>query len=567
MTITKKHNLLLLFLVAGAMLLRLFQFPKVPFSLFADEVDIGYQVLSFRETAKDYYGNLLPLQFRSFSDVRTSLPIYATILVSYLPGVSLELAVRLTPLLFSFGSLFLIYFFMNSLWEVFKLEKPKGPFLPGHFAVFILALTPWHFTYSRTGFELSQLLFANLLGFYLFFRYLKSHRGLTLICSLLVLGLTPMIYSTAKLAVIGYPLVLWLFSDPGGRKQLWQRWYLGLLVFIPLAVLLVSGGAGQRFSEIAIFTDPTTSTEVDFQRQLDLGYEKAIGSSPSLITKLVHNKATFVLRRFINNALTPISAGFLFIAGDPNLRHALPNWGMLLKTFLIPLSLGLFFLFSRPSAKLTIFLFLLTALAIIPSALTRDGADHSSRLFMLLLPLTILITMGWIYLGRYRLGILVLAIITLAESFFFFHDYFKHYPYEADVNFHYGMKEIVQMAKAESKVTVISPRYEPPLIFYLFYNHFPPEKFQSLMKEKKFYHEIGKDLNLEGYRIGDDPVYIAFVANQNAGNLYPVKGVFYITYLEAVAIYHDWQKQMTPVVRSPSGLPIFYRIEADKLVQ
>lgn len=563
MKIEKKQSLLFLLLVLGGILIRLIDFPRIPFSLFADEVDIGYQAMSFRETGKDYFGNFLPLQFHSFSDVRTSLPIYATILVSYIPGVSLELAIRLTPLFFAFGSLILIYFFINALFDQFKFEKGKGILQPGHFAVLILAVAPWHFTYSRTAFELSQLFFFNLLGFYLFLKYQKDLKIRTLVLSLLTLGLTPMIYSTAKLAILGCPLILWFFSDEKTRKPLIQKWYYCLLLFIPLIAVVISGGASQRFSEISVFTDPTDVTEINNLRQLDLGYKNVVGSSPGFMTKLVHNKITYIGSRFINNLVSPLSASFLFVTGDPNLRQAVPNWGMLLKSLLIPLVLGLFILFNHFSKNLTFALLVMVVLAIIPSALTRNGGDHGSRLFMLLLPLVIIISFGWNYLGRYKLFATTMLLITLVELGFFLHDYVKHYPYEADLSFHYGLKELVQKSKEEKKITIISGKYEPPLIFYLFYNHFSPAKFQLLMQNKKLYHDIDKNLNLEGYQLGDEPVYIAFVGNQNAKDLYPLKGVYYITWLEAVAIYHDQQKSMIPAIESPSGLPLYYRIEVD----
>lgn len=554
--------ILFLLVIFGAAL-RLFRFPEVPISMFADEVDIGYQVFSFRQTGADYFGNFLPLQFHSFSDVRTSLPIYATILVSYLPGVSLELAIRLTPLLFSLGSLVLIYFFTNALWEHFRLDRPKGFLLPGHFAVLLLALAPWHFTYSRTAFELSQLFFTTTLGFYLFLRYLKSNQSKTLIASLLVLGATPLVYSTAKLAILGYPLILWLLADEKQRHRLLSRWYLCAVIFLPLVILLLSGGAGQRFKEIAIFTDPTISSEINYRRQLDLGPNLVVGSSPSFTTKLVHNKATLILGRFFKNSLTSISGAFLFIAGDPNLRHAVGGWGMLTKTYLIFLVFGFFILFRNHSKNISLTLLALAVISIAPSALTRDGADHSSRLFMLLLPLIILTTLGAVYLSRFRFMSFVIFALLLVESFFYFHDYFTHYPYDSEKQFHTGVKELVQKAAAEKTFVVVSPKYEPPLIFYLFYNRFNPKEFQKLLKEKKLYHEIGPDLNLEGYQLGDDEIYFASIRNLNAAPLFPVKGVYYITPLEAAAIYGSKLEQMKPEIKSPSGLPLFYRIEAN----
>ena len=563
MTKAKKQLFIFLFLVLFGTLIRLIDFPGIPFSLFSDEVDIGYQAMSFRETGKDYFGNFLPLQFHSFSDIRTSLPIYATILVSYLPGVSLELAVRLTPLLFAIGSLLLIYYFVNALYDHFNLEKGKGLLQPGHFAVFILSVSPWHFTYSRTAFELSQLFFFTLLGLYLFLKYQKTYQIKLLCYSLVVLGLTPMIYSTAKLAVIGYPVILWLMADTKSRRVIVSRWYLGVLMFFPLTLLLLNGGAGRRFGELAIYTDPTIPSQINYIRQTDLGPNLIVGSTPSLTTKIVHNKAETIIFRFINNAIKPLSATYLFLTGDPNPRHALPDWGMFLRSFIIILFLGSFALFNRNHKNLTLALVIFICLAIAPSALTRDGADHSSRLYMLLLPLVIIMTIGWTYLSRYRVVLVLLLLLTLTESFFYFHDYFTHYPYVSEKDFHVGLKEVVQAAKAEDTFAIISPKYEPPLIFFLFYTHFPPAKFQSLLNNKQLYHPLNQDLNLEGYQIGDEPIFIASVRNVNGQPLYPMKGIYYMTFLEATAIYREKMSSLIPAIKSPSGLPLYYRIEAN----
>jgi len=100
---------LLLVLLLGASL-RLYGLLQNPISLFSDEVDMGYQVRSFLSTGRDYQGNWLPLQFHSFSDVRTALPIYATALVSLIPNLSLDLAVRLTPAIFAILGLLAIFY-------------------------------------------------------------------------------------------------------------------------------------------------------------------------------------------------------------------------------------------------------------------------------------------------------------------------------------------------------------------------------------------------------------------------------------------------------------------------
>ena len=57
-------------------------------------------------------------------------------------------------------------------------------------------------------------------------------------------------------------------------------------LFLPLALLILTGGAGRRFSEIAIHTDPTLPTQTDFLRQADLGKNLVVGSSPSMASNI-----------------------------------------------------------------------------------------------------------------------------------------------------------------------------------------------------------------------------------------------------------------------------------------
>lgn len=555
-----KQLLILLFLVIFGAVIRLFRFPNVPASLFSDEVDIGYQVMSFKETGRDYFGNSFPLQFRSFSDVRTSLPIYATILVSYIPSVNLELAIRLTPLFFSLGSLVLIHFFINSFFDNFKLDGLNRTLTPGHFAVFLLSLAPWHFTYSRTAFELSQLFFTVILGLHLFLCYLKSGSAKTLVSSLLALGFTPMIYSTAKFSIIGYLFVFWFLSTKNKRKQMFSQWYIFPILFVPLVAIFINGGAGQRFREIAIFTDPTISSEVNYRRQLDLGSNLVVGSSPNLATRIIHNKVTLVTGRFIRNSLISISSNFLFIAGDTNTRHAVSGWGMFTKSYLIFVLMGVYILARDRQKKLISILVMLVLIAVIPSALTRDGGDHGSRLFMLILPIIIVSTIGIVGLSRFRKVLLLANLLLLAESSFYFHDYFLHYPYDSDKQFHIGMKEVVKRNTIGNEAIIISPKYEPPLIFYLFYNHFSPAKFQQLISDNKLYGSIDPDINLEGYRLGEEDVYFANVRNYNAKPLLPMRGNYYVTPIEAAAIFGDRLNKISPEIKSMSGLAIFYRL-------
>lgn len=558
-----KQAILLISIFIFAFFSRFSLLNYTPASLFSDEVDIGYQVKSLLTTGKDYYGNFLPLQFHSFSDVRTSLPIYATALISKIPGISLDIAIRLTPAIFSLLTIIVVYFLINDLFDLYALSDKKSFIKPGVWGSLILTLLPWHYTYSRTGFELSMLFFFFALGIFLFLRYLISSKNSLLIASMIVLSLTPMVYSTAKLAVIFYPILLLLI--PGSSKHFWKKktMLFFLILFIPLGLLFLNGGAGQRFSEISIFTDPTIVTQTNYLRKQDLGPSAAVGSGTGIFSKIAHNKIIFIGQNFLRNVINPLSFGYLFLAGDTNPRHAVQGWGMLLKILLIPIVYGLYKLSASKKINFLCFLGVLALLAILPAALTRDGWNHSSRNFLLIIPLVLVIAYAIDNIAKLsRLLLPVFLLLLFFESFLYFHDYWYHYRYDSERDFHAGLKEAVLFSRDfKDTPVVITRKYEPPLIFYLYYADFPPAKFQEMAKANNFYVDIDPALNLEGKRFGDTNVYFASVQDATTKDPIKLKNGLYILMTDETRQI-PLKKNQTPMMVStlPSGEILFYGI-------
>lgn len=143
-------NMWLLIIVLFAFIFRLWQLDQVPSSLFADEVDIAYQVKVFKTTGGDYFGNKLPVHFHSFSDWRTSLQIYSSVIVSYFTSNDLYI-VRLPSVIFSTITIYLIYLITGNIY-----------------APFLLAISPWSIHYGRTGFEVSGMIMCLLASIYYF---------------------------------------------------------------------------------------------------------------------------------------------------------------------------------------------------------------------------------------------------------------------------------------------------------------------------------------------------------------------------------------------------------------
>lgn len=556
----KKYWPILSITVVGA-ILRLTGLLHNPISLFSDEVDMGYQAYSLIKTGCDYSGFCLPIQFHSFSDVQPPIPIYLIALAN-LVGVSLDLSIRLVPAIFGVLGILATYLLVKNLLskKIFNIDLPYV----GIFSALLLSIAPWHFTYSRIGFALGMLFFFVVVGFYFFTQYLIQEKKYHLYLSCLLLGLSPMVYNTAKMSVLFYPMVLLLL--PGAialfKKSVHPK-IAFVLMFIPLVLMFLAGGTTARFDYISIFTDPTIATGVDYQRQLDSGLSAGVGASPSIATKLLHNKPLKFVANLQDNVFGLLSTDFLFTKGDPNLRHSPEGSGMLLRSFVVTLLVGTYFLIRYRHTKFLLLLCFLTFIAISASAITRDGYSHASRSFMMLLPIISVSGIGLAYLfKRWKYIFSLVLFLFFIESAFFLHNYWVHYRYSSAGSWSYGMKEVVQSSqKYVGRPIVISPKNENPLIFYAYYTRFDPLRFQKFVKDHTLYNSMSGKYNLEGNRVGDTDFYIATLVDMNpkTKDLLP-HAVYFLAHLETINSTVLSVATNSAIIRLPSGKPLFYEL-------
>jgi 4-amino-4-deoxy-L-arabinose transferase-like glycosyltransferase len=151
----KKPTLLLIILLLFSLFIRLYKINNL--TLFGDEIDVGYQAFSLLQTAHDYKGNFLPSYLQSLSESRAPLLIYLSI-----PGIKIfglnQLGVRITPIIFGVLSIYLAYKL------IFFLSKSSTL---AFYSSLLLSLSPWHFHYSRSAFEVTLLLSIILAAIYL----------------------------------------------------------------------------------------------------------------------------------------------------------------------------------------------------------------------------------------------------------------------------------------------------------------------------------------------------------------------------------------------------------------
>lgn len=558
---------ILIAILTIALFLRLWKIDTVPVSLFGDELDLGYQAYSILKTGKDYSGNSWPIHFQSLAEWRTPLYLYTAVPTVAVFGIS-PYGVRLPALIFGVASIWALYLLVK---ELFKSEKMAL------LAALVLTFSPWHFQYSRAGFEVTQLLFFLIMGLYLFFRGLKNGKWMWL--SVVFLTLTPWVYSTAKLftpLLIVFLLLFWRKEILSiSKKYLVYGVIAGLIVGVPIAYSTVFAGGTARFNYLSIFTDSTIEPEVGSARERDMQMRGIGGISivSALTDKLFHNKFTVVGVVITKNYFQALGTDFLFNTGDPNLRHSISQIGQFYKLEAIPLLVGLVLFFARQKDKRVKSLVGFWILAgILPSALTRDGGNHSTRLILILPPLVVLISYGLyeglkLFKNNYRrLAVVGYGGVWAVSVTFFLHGYFIHGSWDTQRWWHYGYKEAIQsmrqIEESYSKV-VISTYSEPPWIFFAAWYPYPPDKWHTGYPFKKtLLPGFGNVSYIDKYYFGTPDVGGAGV--YGFGKVLD-KNTLYVATANEVKVDLIHEPDRTPgdvkllkAIAYPSGEPAFY---------
>ena len=548
-----KYLMVILFV---ALLLRLWGISKVPVSLFGDELDVGYHAYSVLKTGRDYYGNLMPLHFQSIAEWRTPLYLYSCIPSVALFGIS-PLGVRLPAVIFGVLGVLGIYLLTKKITDDEAVSLVSA---------LVLAFSPWHIQYSRAAFEVTQLLVFIIFGLYFFFRSLKEGKYLWVGVALLVLS--PLVYSTAKLFVPVLMVLLFIMYKKEiftlSKKHLMYAIVAGLILGAPTAYSTFFGGGGQRFSYISVFSDTTLETQIGEMRSRDMRMhdESDILPQKIMLGRFFHNKVFFWTGKITENYLTTFSTEFLFLKGDPNLRHSPDGMGQFYKIEALALIVGacLFFIkFAGKRRKYLVF-FLIFAGAF-PAALTQGGGNHATRLILILPPICILIAWGIVHgirisgsKGR-KLILYLYSGLWILSFFFYSHNYWVHYPWDSERWWHAGLKEAVRTVRALEKnydKIIISMEGEPAWIFFAGWYEYPPDKWQAEFP-------IESEIYLEGFgKISHTGKYYFGSVSAEMGGFYALP-----SYINEKTLYLATAKEVgTNLIeepgRSPPGLELIY---------
>ena len=500
-----KTKLVFLAIILIASFVRVWKLDKVPVSLFSDELDVGYQAYSLLSTGRDYFGNYFPINIHSYADFLSPLYIYTSIPTVAIFGIT-AWGVRLPAAIFGILGVWGIYLLVKEMAKDEKLALLSS---------FVLAISPWHIQYSRVAFGVTMLITFLLFGLYFFFRSLTKPKYLWISVALLVF--TSWIYQTAKL----FTPILMIFVFLVWKKQILKAKKLelikavvaGFLVGMPIIYSTFFAGGILRAEYISVFSDPTTKSEVDYSILYDAQVRNAYGGGilSKIFTRVVHNKFTYWGSKVINNFISSLSFEFLFLKGDPNLRHTINGMGQFYKFEVIPLILGILLFFSKFKDKKIKYLIIFWTLAgILPAAITRDGGNHATRLILILPPLVFLISYGLVEafhgLKDLKRMILTTSIVFLyLVSFGFYeHNFWVHNIFYSERSWQVGYKEVITFLKDnenEYARMIITNANDDPRIFFASLYPAKPQDWQKGL-QRNFVSGFGEVEHFGKYYFG-----------------------------------------------------------------
>ncbi len=466
-----KKWILIGILILGVVL-RLIALDKYPSGFTPDEASFGYDAYSILRTGKDQWGNAFPLVLKSFGDYKAPLYSYLDVPFVAIFGLN-KIAVRLPNAVLGTLAIVVTYLLVRKI-AGYKLSLG---------AAFLLAISPWHIMMSRGAFEANLTTFFLPLGIYL----LLDKR---LVLAALALGLNLFTYHSAKLVT---PLVLVIFvvifRDEILKIDKKKILVGGLVFFIFLAVTgyTIFNGAGARVKDVSIFNG---SLEQGFnERQAAL----AVGEN-SYLAKLIHNKYTVDVVRFVSNYVTYFSPSFLFTRGPAEYTYGmLPGEGILY-WFELPF-LVLFFVSFVKSRERKFFWLILgwILVAPIPASLATGPGYAGNRAVVMLPALSIALALGlvegWKSFRNKNVVVGVFVGFILLCFLGFFENYFVVSPAVAAKDMLYGNLEAANwLAQDIGKNTniILDKGISEPHIYVAFANKWDPVEYQKQTKKWDF---------------------------------------------------------------------------------
>jgi hypothetical protein len=371
-----------LLLIAGV--LRAWDLGGVPPGLYCDEVALGVNARCLAEDGSDLKGERWPVYVHE-----ATFELYGSRRIVYQPIYQYSLL----PFVKCFGLSAASIRWPSVLWGLagiaaaFALGRELFGTPAGLAAAASLALSPWHQLFSRVCLEVVSLTPLLALGVLALFQGLERPRRLAV--GMGILALSTYAYPAARLFVPLLVLGFALFHARELRRPgsgVLPALAVALVVGLPNLYLLLTDPNQGRMNSLFIF-------KVGLEREAAVRYLDASAFENWWASILLDHAVLRIPFVFLYNYATLQSPAFLFLSGDPNVRHALQGLGMY-PLFTLPLyAAGLVVLVRRRRDPRCRFLLLWLLLWPVASSLTVDS-PHAIRAFVALPAIDLVMALG-----------------------------------------------------------------------------------------------------------------------------------------------------------------------------
>lgn len=416
---------------------------RFPPGLNQDEASAGYEAWSILRHGIDRNGYRLPVLLVAWGSGQNALHSYLAMPFVALFGLS-PFSLRFPAALC--GSLSLPLFYSAA-------RRVRGE----HFALwalFALAINPWHILLSRWALESNLLPFCLLAGFAFLLKSEEQGWYLPLASAFLALSLYA--YGTAFLFLILFLPAACILLQPG-RRVSWRQFFTALAVFIllalPISLCQLRNALGMEAGRFLGFSLPALNETRQSATMFAGGHNGILQFLRLLWTQ--------------NDGLIWNYAGIYgLFYGKPGLALALMGLGSVVYEL---------YRHRLPRQELYLLLWLAVSFA---AAFFIDV--NVNRMNMAFLPIIWLQGRALALIGRRAAP--VLAAVLLLSATLFTDYYYSGYAESVGRSFYAGLGSAIEYAADESEaddVLFVSYDVNMPYIYVLFYEEIPAEEFRQ----------------------------------------------------------------------------------------
>jgi 4-amino-4-deoxy-L-arabinose transferase-like glycosyltransferase len=425
-----------------AALIYTYKLSSIPNGFYVDEAVVAYNAYSILETGKDIFAQPYPILFRLLGSYTPPLFIYISALfIKYFGvGISVFRSISVISVLISVVFFYLIIRKLN----IFKSEKTYL------LTTLFYAISPWLVFNARLGYETTLAYALFNIGVYFFLLALGKPNNL--IWGVVFMSLSTYTAHTQRFLVPVFCVFYLIFF----LKDIIKRKNLKILAITILITLIIHI---PHFTVIA-----TPAFWVKNERLLNPGSSRIIQNIFIQVFSFLSTKNLF------------------YKLSDIDAQHTIPGISVIYNWMVIPLLIGLFWLFYRAKERNIKFLLILSIASLIPAVMSGEFISIQ-RALPFLLPLMMVVGLGIDQIvGKLHVGLTIFSFVSLFlySILMLYRSYFILFPIERAEGWNYGYNMVADYIRQHPNENFVVDNSRDPgnYILLLYYLRYPPQKYQ-----------------------------------------------------------------------------------------